>query len=75
MRDPNPLNELGTGKIPPELERRMLERGTVFARMISVPGAPPFALSSMRPFDEAVADALRDAGKVLARTAAPAPPK
>ncbi len=64
--DQDPTNELGTGRINPEMERWLLARGATFAQTVTGPTVV-YVRFSCRPLRLAVADALNDAHRRLSR--------
>lgn len=66
MRDPHPLNELGTGALDATVERRLTAQGVTFARRVAEPKGRASLMLFSRPVAATLA-AMRDHGRKLVK--------
>lgn len=58
MFDPNPLNELGKGTLPPDVEAKFIERGMVFVQTVTQPDGTTYYRTARRPILDCYRDAI-----------------
>lgn len=59
MLDPNPLNELGKGTLPPDIEATFIEHGAVFVQTVTQPNGTSYYRTARRPINDCYRDAIK----------------
>ena len=67
MLDPNPLNELGKGTLPPDIEAKFIERGAVFAQTVTRPDGTTYYRTARRPINDCYRDAIKHLMEIQSR--------